>query len=925
MAKKKKKKKAKKARQLQADFNNLGRDRLLRLAENHLANGKPRDAVSALRFAEKRHGRADDISRLMYRAHLMRASDLHKKGMHAEGEAMRRQGAEYVEDFADLSEADLLLFTTVSPDADAFKAYRGYLAKNGRSPGVEQGLADHLFIFNNWDLADLLGPDIPLGKDGAVVREALPLMNAGDWAAAAEALRPLPRKSYFAPVRLFCRAMASFYNGDDRDALKALSMIPGNFPLQQTADDLIVALSKRSNHAEKKQALSRLSFLWDGPPDPEGLVRDIMHAVGHWDVARLSNLIGGFADAVRPETPLAVKRLVLKIILRSMDGDAHDKQYKFLQLVRKVLPRDAENAFLARLELMNLEMPLTSAGHYISNYLKKEFPDPEDQNIARSQILIVNAQGVHAHGADVLHEDGDGLDNYGKVLGIHSRSRSGVIIDMALEAIRLDPENRKLYEILVQFDRPSREDRKKVEGALNRMLKMFPDDPFPCLELATLFYESHAFRKAENILGEAMARAPHDNRVLEKHAVSLLTSADINIRRGKFHLVEKDLERAEALDARKADLFLLEKKLLMRLAAPRSLKKAAKTARASDARADAAPKTVIEKELHDLSPAGQLRVLTLLALDLAGLDIREQKSVRAAIDALADDRLKHSDRLSAQDVVTLLSPPSNEYRSVYANRRTASYVLERSGADLLGRIDDAGILQAYDMIIRPDIFGHMKTDIRKRLKKMKGRNGLKLQFLLIVLEYIDGDNKDPDRFYDIMDETEDDNGLREELRAMARRLAGHAAQPLKKALEQFDFEYLEPSEFGFPVPIFDDDDDDFYDDDDFFFDDMDEDFDDPDALAERLEHMAEVISMAGVDLNPDEKVRSELIESMEDFVDSFELRGFTNKQIISRCRVLENAHPQFSMVRRTLTSLLSMADIERDLSREAKAVLNFKG
>lgn len=99
------------------------------------------------------------------------------------------------------------------------------------------------------------------------------------------------------------------------------------------------------------------------------------------------------------------------------------------------------------------------------------------------------------------------------ILGFGPGSSSADIpVAMAVKALTLDPDDRDGYLLLGKLPRRSKEDRKKVEGAFLGMMAVFPEDPFLCLELASVYYESQAFRKAENERTQITLmdpRAPH--------------------------------------------------------------------------------------------------------------------------------------------------------------------------------------------------------------------------------------------------------------------------------------------------------------------------------------------------------------------------------------------------------------------------------
>lgn len=176
-------------------------------------------------------------------------------------------------------------------------------------------------------------------------------------------------------------------------------------------------------------------------------------------------------------------------------------------------------------------------------HLDAEFPDQEHARIAHALILLHAVERIRMENFFVqrLRCDSERLR---PVLGITSNNPAEFLIEMTFKAILLDPENRRSYELLANLPRYSRQTKNRVEKGFIQMLDYFPDDPFPCLELSTIYYEKNTFRKAENILKEAMKRAPHDNRVIDRHVISLLISADNSIKRKKLHLASRDIEKS---------------------------------------------------------------------------------------------------------------------------------------------------------------------------------------------------------------------------------------------------------------------------------------------------------------------------------------------------------------------------------------------
>lgn len=896
--KKGKKRKASKAKSRQQQFQNLNRDQLLQKGSALIENENPRDAISVLRFAEKRHGKSDDISTLLARSYLMRSSELMEKGMPAEAGATIKRCRDYVKDFAVLSEADIENYVRLSPCQEALDVYKRYLAGNSGSLSIERLLANQLFSSGNWKAADTLNSELPLVRDSAAVREAVPLMNSGDWETALDKMRRLSSRSPFAPVRLFCRAMASFCNEKDEDALRALSMIPDQFPLRGFRNDLKTVLSERNGSKEKDTALSRVGFLWDGPVSFENMIRDILDAAKKGRMKKASGEIDKFAKAVCPADVSAAKAMILQIVSRIIVRERSDYG-RFQALVRRTLPAADADLLLARMDLSAKDDPFENTGIYLSRFLKTDFPDPDDEKIAKALILLTKSMFLN-NGVVPSEVDWDGVDKYGALMGIESRHLSDIIVDMSAEAVRLDPRNPKAYEFLAQLPRYSKNARKKVETALNVMLDEFPDDPFPCLELASLYYENHAFRKAEVVLGKAMKRAPHDNRVMEKRAISLLVSSDVNIRRGKFHLVEKDIDRAERLDVKKTALYIREKKILAKLVQCDGTFNIADKGQLPLFEQGVNLNRLLEDEIETLPLFEQLRLLSLLVLDIKGPKIQGAKTVSKFLDRVVREKIKLLKSLPSSEIVQLITPPGKEYKPVFANQNVLDLFLKKS-KQLLSFIETDEIIPVYDRILKPDLHGIIKKDIRKRLKKTsKKKNRLLLKFYLVTLEHIDYEKDDSEWFEGIINEA-GEGPLLEELRIMARRLAKHAISPLKDALEHFDFGILDFDPFG--NPFLDDDDD--FDDDDF----DDDDFDFPDFF--------DMFDPKASDFDPDTDGPG-LGAIVEGAIDDLGLRGAPDTMIRQARDVMNSLTPGMIDM---MMDAARMTGIKNKISREARVFL----
>jgi len=89
----------------------------------------------------------------------------------------------------------------------------------------------------------------------------------------------------------------------------------------------------------------------------------------------------------------------------------------------------------------------------------------------------------------------------------------------------------------------------------------------------------------------------------------------------------------------------------------------------------------------------------------------------------------------------------------------------------------------------------VRTEIERRLRGVrKARRDPVLLLYLAVIRYEEGSDRDARRFRDVLKKA--DAATRERLRAAAARLARHTREPLRHALQTFDFEPLDVGPLG---------------------------------------------------------------------------------------------------------------------------------
>ena len=349
-----------------------------------------------------------------------------------------------------------------------------------------------------------------------------------------------------------------------------------------------------------------------------------------------------------------------------------------------------------------------------------------------------------------------------------------VFVELMLASLAADPDNRDGYLFLLDLLRGQTAGKAKFQRALQDMADRFPDDPTPWLELATLHYSRNAYRQAESALEEARRRAPHDDRLLDLQAVGFLKSADQSRRKGRFALALRDLERAENLGRKVIESVLPAKWLLLEIVSGDA-----------DAAATVAP------HLEGLPPGAQLRMLALLLRDL--YDNNHVRNVRPemadAVWRLLAGKVSLADECAPDEIVRLLEPLPVELDLLCDDRRIA-VTFARWWPALLARVDGERLPGVLDILMDCGGQNEVRVEIERRLRGVrKPRRDPLLLFYLAVIRYEEGSDHDSRRFRDVLKRA--DAATRERLRAAAARLARHTEEPLRHALQTFDFEPLD--------------------------------------------------------------------------------------------------------------------------------------
>jgi hypothetical protein len=320
---------------------------------------------------------------------------------------------------------------------------------------------------------------------------------------------------------------------------------------------------------------------------------------------------------------------------------------------------------------------------------------------------------------------------------------------------------------------PLAEHRKVLTTLYETIAAQFDDDPAPCLELARLYYLKNAFRKAQAILQTAYDRAPHDGRVKESRALAFVISAQKNLPKEKWHLVDRDLDRAAEFGLPILSTVITGKRLLAEFLKTRKF--SAKT---------------FHEQTKAFTPVQQMQCFLLLQTDVDsgdyGIDTRGMASCFKGLQ-------KQITGLSPRDLMALLSPLDDRFNPVYPTLFFARPLLGTTGKilsalppeDLMSLVIPMAQNQCTDVAVRA---------LKKKVKTAGPDHRILLVFYHTALEAISANTFPCPKLAAVAGKAGPDH--RERLRQISRSLSELAFYPLKNAFDRFEFDRPAPPGYG---------------------------------------------------------------------------------------------------------------------------------
>ncbi|MEW6258524.1 MAG: hypothetical protein AB1547_01310 [Thermodesulfobacteriota bacterium] len=892
-------KKFKKDKKVQKAIRVLSGEQLFDQARIFLEKGKPRDAIDVLKRAERQSGTSEPLQIWLFRAYLMREEQLRSKDMIQEADFVRRNLATVMPPIGLLSEADVIAYLSHASVEEAVRFHQRLTKEHPFSCLVERQIAYRLMASDDWRPLERLAPDHPLRQDAPVARKAIDSMNEGNWESALQELKPIPRRSPYAPLRLFCKAMTLFLGENDTELLQVIPRLPSDFPLNPILEDIrdrLQGTTQPTKPARAESINSPSAMLWEQQTDAERHSKALLQALKHRHIKAIALYAAHFARAIYPEDPSFAILYLLECMWTSEAITLNDI-LEMRSILTPLISSTDYDILENKIGLL-VDNQIQPSIRWYSNLLEKTISDPILRNRVQAMICLFGAQKLYflkehidrAKGSDSFFRFMNPLNDMEQV--------NQDILNLVVQSIELDPLNRDAYSFLLKLPNYSREAKDTIEKALLTMADTFPDDPYPCLELSNLYYRKNAFRKAERVLEEAARRAPHDRRVIERRAMAFVISACKTFYRSRMETVFNDLERAESFGSKTLAPLIEEKRILFHLLnQPDRLKELS-----------------FEDIPERLSTIDRIRVLALLYQEVRdNTIIFRRKHIQAVQDRLKMAIQKAS--LDPNGIVELLSPFPNIYQPVLPHQPIAHPLL--STYDHVWKdFSNEKLIETFLVLFHPDIIGFMADELRKRIRKKNPPQAMQMRFFLVTLSYMNSFPYTDERYLDVLSKADEND--QKELERLSRRLGAYANGLLKHCLMTFDFNPLENSPLNPFTPGVHDhiskDDDEEWEEDDFF--------DDP--YKDELQGMAGMLA----DILPHLKKHAGLMTDMErrefkslceKLVEELELTGKPMRIILSVRRELLT-QPVVRQLLDAMVQIIQNAGIS-GLSREANTLI----
>jgi len=759
-------KKSKKSRKLrkskQSKLLNMSDAQRIEAARKNLSKNNARDAISLLKKLKDENNHT--VNELLFQAYIMRESQLKRKGMHKEAQAILEQAFEYLPDFSTISEDCLCMILQKSSIDAAADAYFTYIQKQQPSKKAAYLLVDQIFMTGKWQALDIFDQNDLIIRDLPIIKKARQLMVDAKWEEAYLEMKPLPRVSPYAEYKLFCRGMVAFYSEDDSGMLQAFNRISQEFSLYPMIQELKVIASPMESLKKKGYSISKIEFLFDGPVHLDRKIGQLVSAADKYKEDELQSLVLSIAKALYPDKPEWASFHILILLLARQIVQQESTELIF-DVASNILNKNQFLLFSTKYKYQFGKHPFLNAARYF-DLLSNEYKRKESQNLAKAMILFQTAKRWLKYKDSLFSR---GLKFLSQELDLTYKNNEELLISLVCKGLSFDPLNRKGYELLTELPRTGRFSKNLVEENLLIMRDKMENDPLPCLELADLYYEKNAFRKAETVLKEAMKRAPHDNRVIVRHVISLLVSADKNFSRDKMHLVEADIQKARQIECKELLPYVMERSILYDLSINND-----------------PIKEVTERYIQSLNIAEAIRCMSLLYLEKDLL----LRSIKGEFKEMLRSIHEKILTLKGSEILYILKPLPKKIQPIFKVPPILS-LYEKLIPKIFKCLDDTEVIALFNIMLSPLTSKTILKEIKRRIQSAALDRQMLLGFYRVTIWHLDNKKYNPGLFMHIIDQAK--GPILDELRQLSKGLAEHASGNLKRALESLDFSLMDRS------------------------------------------------------------------------------------------------------------------------------------
>lgn len=760
------KKKTQKRKQLQQtkrhrqQLEQLSEEEARCLVEALLVQGKPREALQTLQ--QLPFGDAPDFLLLKAEAYGWRARQLQGKGLAKEAETVLDLLRRHLAGMPAVTDRQIARVIAATPAAFGIRYYRQHRQRYPDCPQLESALANLLVVSDQWDLLKELPADHILHRDGLLMAKAAAEFAQARWQAGLALLEPLPRKSPFASWKLFGKAMLSAVTGAEEDLHKALRRLPPDFPLRETT--AILSQQGCAGLAAVREQISRPSEV-----ETQGLLaaiksgdRRLPALIEHWSRERFPQ----YGDmAVRCVSELAA----LLLVNHGYDGED----------IEDLLPGPSAEPICLRLEMFLQTVsdvsaqPFCVARHYLQA-VKPEFAGVVEYEQLQAVVysaLLSRVLGTRRAPRDLRAPDRACLQWW---LPDYPVAERDLFVAAADKILRLAPTVPAYHHLLKEFDLRdlSREAKTLLEKTLLGVRVRFPEDPFPYVQLARLYWSQNAHRKAQKILEEAWQQAPYDPQVREYYSLGLLRATVMARRRRAYHLARRDLNAALELGVK--DLLPLGQAIQATM----------------DYLESDGDETVADALLASPDALLRYRLGIYFYLDLLTLGGAARSFAAKVKTKLHNQLRKNLTHLSGRELMAILAPLNEAYSSFFGPFNPITFFSSLTPR-IVASLNDREVLTIYAQILGPTAeaiqIKWVRNDLEDRLRKAP--DDVFLRFYKSLIQYLLKPFVGAAPFEELLHSL--DKSETEALHEFCCKIAPYFQAPLRTALSFLDFSALE--------------------------------------------------------------------------------------------------------------------------------------